>query len=421
MDDLVSNHLHTSTTFDLSAYSTPDPSDPPTTIKMEDLHQHSTPMPDSSPTPSKSHSSSHSEKMPPKKRKSWGQVLPEPKTNLPPRKRAKTADEKEQRRIERVKRNRLAAHNSRERKREEMDRLTAEKDEFEHKYKAALEYARKLEAELNIYRNRCSEVPSEVHSLGVTQSVEDMLHSSTSSSSASSSGSTINPREASFASPATSVDDYDSPVNTVSQPPTPGKEPELMATSEQSDPTQHSAAMLCDLQCRSDRSGPASTSTAFRWIICMMVLQLRLLLLTTTTSSPPSSSTRRRTSSTPPSTPTTRWSALWAFTTTLLAQSLATCTPTQAQHLLLATGLALQRRRSGLGVAPRAKAPAINLARNKEARRALFRLRRTLGLTKSTASAALATEKDVKRHWAGFDGLGTGAGQQQQQQGLKAA
>jgi hypothetical protein len=59
------------------------------------------------------------QKPPPKKRKSWGQVLPEPKTSLPPRKRAKTADEKEQRRIERVKRNRLAAHNSRERKRQE--------------------------------------------------------------------------------------------------------------------------------------------------------------------------------------------------------------------------------------------------------------------------------------------------------------
>ena len=60
---------------------------------------------------------------PAKKRKSWGQALPEPKTNLPPRKRAKTADEKEQRRIERIKRNRAAAHNSRERKRQEAERL----------------------------------------------------------------------------------------------------------------------------------------------------------------------------------------------------------------------------------------------------------------------------------------------------------
>ena len=63
---------------------------------------------------------------PAKKRKSWGQALPEPKTNLPPRKRAKTADEKEQRRIERIKRNRAAAHNSRERKRQEAERLEVE-------------------------------------------------------------------------------------------------------------------------------------------------------------------------------------------------------------------------------------------------------------------------------------------------------
>jgi len=60
---------------------------------------------------------------PVKKRKSWGQKLPEPKTTLPPRKRAKTEDEKEQRRIERIKRNRAAAHNSRERKRVEAEQL----------------------------------------------------------------------------------------------------------------------------------------------------------------------------------------------------------------------------------------------------------------------------------------------------------
>ncbi|KAI0441124.1 hypothetical protein F4803DRAFT_524640 [Xylaria telfairii] len=63
------------------------------------------------------------EKKPVKKRKSWGQVLPEPKTNLPPRKRAKTEDEKEQRRVERVLRNRRAAQSSRERKRLEVEAL----------------------------------------------------------------------------------------------------------------------------------------------------------------------------------------------------------------------------------------------------------------------------------------------------------
>ncbi|KAL0468838.1 hypothetical protein QR685DRAFT_528934 [Neurospora intermedia] len=71
------------------------------------------------------------EKKPVKKRKSWGQVLPEPKTNLPPRKRAKTEDEKEQRRVERVLRNRRAAQSSRERKRLEVEGLERRNKELE--------------------------------------------------------------------------------------------------------------------------------------------------------------------------------------------------------------------------------------------------------------------------------------------------
>lgn len=74
-----------------------------------------------------------SEKKPTKKRKSWGQVLPEPKTNLPPRKRAKTEDEKEQRRVERVLRNRRAAQSSRERKRLEVEALEQRNKQLEQK------------------------------------------------------------------------------------------------------------------------------------------------------------------------------------------------------------------------------------------------------------------------------------------------
>ncbi|RQM07121.1 hypothetical protein DH86_00003466, partial [Scytalidium sp. 3C] len=73
------------------------------------------------------------EKKPVKKRKSWGQQLPEPKTNLPPRKRAKTEDEKEQRRVERVLRNRRAAQSSRERKRLEVEALEAAKQAVEQR------------------------------------------------------------------------------------------------------------------------------------------------------------------------------------------------------------------------------------------------------------------------------------------------
>ncbi|KAH7237415.1 hypothetical protein B0J15DRAFT_516821 [Fusarium solani] len=101
--------------------------------------------------PSTPSSDSTSQRKPTKKRKSWGQVLPEPKTNLPPRyvspltpmtsqhgthtasrKRAKTEDEKEQRRVERVLRNRRAAQSSRERKRLESEALMKRNKELEN-------------------------------------------------------------------------------------------------------------------------------------------------------------------------------------------------------------------------------------------------------------------------------------------------
>ncbi|KAG0137787.1 hypothetical protein HOY82DRAFT_647212 [Tuber indicum] len=62
-----------------------------------------------------------------KKRKSWGQELPIPTTTLPPRKRAKTDEEKEQRRIERILRNRAAARSSRQRKEKQVEALEEER------------------------------------------------------------------------------------------------------------------------------------------------------------------------------------------------------------------------------------------------------------------------------------------------------
>lgn len=121
-------------------------------LKFEDLDNSS-----SSPAASYDYSfSQHGSPPPPvivqskpaKKRKSWGQQLPEPTTNLPPRKRAKTEDEKEQRRIERIKRNRAAAHNSRERKRQETDTL-------------AVALAR-ANAELEAYRKLHGPLPASV-------------------------------------------------------------------------------------------------------------------------------------------------------------------------------------------------------------------------------------------------------------------
>ncbi|ETS82047.1 hypothetical protein PFICI_07049 [Pestalotiopsis fici W106-1] len=104
------------------------------------------------------------EKKTTKKRKSWGQVLPEPKTNLPPRKRAKTEDEKEQRRVERVLRNRRAAQSSRERKRQEVEALEKRNKE--------------LEALLDQHRKQSAMLMEEINKMrrsGVTSSTSPLL------------------------------------------------------------------------------------------------------------------------------------------------------------------------------------------------------------------------------------------------------
>lgn len=152
METATQHHQFTSPINHLDDLMDSHPS-PPQYLKMEDLQSGSSPSPaafdnacgtstQASPPPVIIQSK------PAKKRKSWGQELPEPKTTLPPRKRAKTDDEKEQRRIERIKRNRAAAHNSRERKRQEAETL-------------AVLLAR-ANAELEAYRRLHGPLPSDV-------------------------------------------------------------------------------------------------------------------------------------------------------------------------------------------------------------------------------------------------------------------
>ncbi|CAO2647769.1 Nn.00g086910.m01.CDS01 [Neocucurbitaria sp. VM-36] len=209
----------------------------PTTIKMEDLQvPFDTPSPnDSYPTtsePSSTPAPSGTESRQVKKRKSWGQVLPEPKTSLPPRKRAKTEDEKEQRRIERVKRNRLAAHNSRERKRQEYELLQAEKDQMEADLKAYQQKMSQMEAELKFYRAKYpGEAPEPVFDL--TTSSTDSLD-------------TVCPARTSVSFPSPiSMDSMDSPRDSSCQPETPAS---TFEATPDFDSTQYPAAVLCDLQ-----------------------------------------------------------------------------------------------------------------------------------------------------------------------------
>lgn len=209
-------------------------------------------------------------KKPTKKRKSWGQELPTPKTNLPPRKRAKTEDEKEQRRIERVLRNRQAAQSSRERKRQEVEKLEGEKSfieqqneslkerlmTVEHEKFLLTQQVAKLAAQMEAIKRGCSATPRvdspplEPDLLTREQFIKQELlddypynlptpqHSHGAPSTSYSSPSTATYSESS--TPATMGLDLDA----------------LTATP---DMTQHPAAMLCDLQCQSAAARQTST------------------------------------------------------------------------------------------------------------------------------------------------------------------
>ncbi|MCJ1334906.1 hypothetical protein MMC09_000171 [Bachmanniomyces sp. S44760] len=199
-----------------------------------------------------------------KKRKSWGQELPTPKTNLPPRKRAKTEDEKEQRRIERVLRNRQAAQSSRERKRQEVEKLEGEKIGIERqnyllkerlmavehdKFRLSQQLA-KMSAEISNLRSRApsrepsrappSGVPSPAltadllnHDLVIKQELEDYPFALPSPED------TLDPRS-SFS---------DASSRASSRSPSPSRSNmEFNGIVTSPDMTQHPAAMLCGLQ-----------------------------------------------------------------------------------------------------------------------------------------------------------------------------
>ncbi|KAK7916894.1 hypothetical protein PG985_010502 [Apiospora marii] len=223
------------------------------------------------------------DKKPTKKRKSWGQVLPEPKTNLPPRKRAKTEDEKEQRRVERVLRNRRAAQSSRERKRQEVEALEKRNTELEKLLNDQRKQNMMLMDELNKFRRGSSPMAS-CHPSPLTLSTP--LFGGPETAPETKSGTmndfilvpnhddTIDP--ASISPELTPVPDAEV-VEASSAKGAPATSSASATTS--TDMTQHPAAMLCDLQCQSVEV--PQTWTATRQMphpALALYLQLNLLL-----------------------------------------------------------------------------------------------------------------------------------------------
>ena len=244
---------------------------------------------------------------PTKKRKSWGQELPTPKTNLPPRydiaimfngcasaydifrKRAKTEDEKEQRRIERVLRNRQAAQSSRERKRQEVEKLEGEKQSIEQQNAALKQQLMTVEHEKWLLRQQVAKMTAQMEAIKRGSSTPDVTtlplepdllehgqiikkefddyhfalptpqHSLRASST-------------SFSSPSTATYSESSTPATISLG--------LDALTASPDMTQHPAAMLCDLQCQSKEACHASIRPTIRHAAAIQLYTANLLCLT---------------------------------------------------------------------------------------------------------------------------------------------
>ncbi len=292
---------------------------------------------------------------PTKKRKSWGQELPTPKTNLPPRyditittttvastythyrKRAKTEDEKEQRRIERVLRNRQAAQSSRERKRQEVEKLEGEKQTIEQQNESLKQRLMKVEHEKFLLAQTVAKLAAQMkafqrgdstphvqlspplepdlleHDQIMKQELdENPFHLPT-------------PQQSLYASSASFSPQSTATYSSSSTPATINLGVDELTASP--DMTQHPAAMLCDLQCQSAEACQPSTqpttrpeaakwtpsSSATNRIVCLMLtlavysqlmLPLRMIFIFLKMSSPlpPSMMT-----SMPMALPLTRW------------------------------------------------------------------------------------------------------------------
>ncbi|KAH8169310.1 transcriptional activator hac1 [Sarocladium implicatum] len=173
-----------------------------------------------------------------KKRKSWGQVLPEPKTNLPPRKRAKTEDEKEQRRVERVLRNRRAAQSSRERKRLEVEALEKRNEELEAMLRDAQKTNLMMFQQLQALRQDS----------GLSTAANPLLDSSRDSTIALSQELFSSQDGNATVNPASLSPDLE-PVPDASEPPKAAETETEAPSAPFPDVTQHPAEVLSDLPC----------------------------------------------------------------------------------------------------------------------------------------------------------------------------
>ena len=174
------------------------------------------------------------------------------------RKRAKTEDEKEQRRIERVLRNRQAAQSSRERKRQEVEKLEGEKYDIE-------DQNQKLRESIMSVQHDKFKLEQLVHQLSAELERYKQGRGPTSDASSCATSPLVKPQfkteladyPFNLPTPCTSVDHLSPatlspPITNLSfsRSPSPSEENSFENLGSL-DMTQHPAEMLCGLQCQS--------------------------------------------------------------------------------------------------------------------------------------------------------------------------
>lgn len=199
------------------------------------------------------------------------------------RKRAKTEDEKEQRRIERVLRNRQAAQSSRERKRQEVEKLEGEKQSIEEQNESLKQRLMKVEHEKFLLGQQVAKLAAQMKAFQRGKSMPHVQLSPPLEPDLLEHDQIIKQEldENPFALPtpqqslyATSTS-YSSPSTaTYSSSSTPATidlgVDDLTASP---DMTQHPAAMLCDLPCQSQeitQSLQTSAPVMFFWMLILL-------------------------------------------------------------------------------------------------------------------------------------------------------
>lgn len=208
-------------------------------------------------------------------------------TNTAFSKRAKTEDEKEQRRIERVLRNRQAAQSSRERKRQEVEKLEGEKSFIEQQNESLKERLMTVEHEKFLLAQQVARMAAQMESfkrgssatpcinsppLGpditreqfIKQELLDDYRYSLPTPQPSHGAPSV-----SYSSSSTATDSQSSTPATMSL--------EFDAFTVTPDMTQHPAAMLCDLQCQSAETCQASTRPTTRHTAAIQLYSANLL------------------------------------------------------------------------------------------------------------------------------------------------